>query len=43
MPRGVTAALERVIAKYGQMSEEEAQKYLEKMEKEGRWMQECWS
>ncbi|KAF9120633.1 NADPH-dependent diflavin oxidoreductase 1 [Mortierella sp. 14UC] len=43
MPTDVTRALERVIAKEGQMSLEEAQSYLTRVEKEGRFQQECWA
>ncbi|KAF9987132.1 NADPH-dependent diflavin oxidoreductase 1 [Mortierella antarctica] len=43
MPADVTRALQRVIASQGNMSIEEAHKYLTLVEKEGRFQQECWA
>ncbi|KAG0375556.1 NADPH-dependent diflavin oxidoreductase 1 [Mortierella sp. AD032] len=43
MPADVTRALERVIVKEGHMSIEEAHSYLTRVEKEGRFQQECWA
>ncbi|KAF9171711.1 NADPH-dependent diflavin oxidoreductase 1 [Mortierella sp. AD011] len=43
MPTDVTRALQRVISSQGQMSIEQASEYLNKVEKEGRFQQECWS
>ncbi|KAG0067994.1 NADPH-dependent diflavin oxidoreductase 1 [Linnemannia elongata] len=43
MPADVTRALERVVAKEGKMGVEEAHAYLGKVEKEGRFQQECWA
>ncbi|KAG0287825.1 NADPH-dependent diflavin oxidoreductase 1 [Linnemannia gamsii] len=43
MPADVTRALERVVAKEGKMGIEEAHAYLGKVEKEGRFQQECWA
>ncbi|KAF9360965.1 NADPH-dependent diflavin oxidoreductase 1 [Mortierella sp. NVP85] len=43
MPTDVMRALHRVIASQGQMSIEEASEYLNKVEKEGRFQQECWA
>ncbi|KAG0328020.1 NADPH-dependent diflavin oxidoreductase 1 [Dissophora globulifera] len=43
MPADVMRALQRVFAAEGQMSIEEASEYLNRMEKEGRFQQECWS
>ncbi|KAF9570137.1 NADPH-dependent diflavin oxidoreductase 1 [Mortierella alpina] len=43
MPADVTRALQRVIAAQGNMSIEEANKYLTLVEKEGRFQQECWA
>ncbi|KAG0056310.1 NADPH-dependent diflavin oxidoreductase 1 [Gryganskiella cystojenkinii] len=43
MPADVTRALQRVIALQGDMSIEQANEYLNKVEKEGRFQQECWA
>ncbi|KAF9202263.1 NADPH-dependent diflavin oxidoreductase 1 [Haplosporangium sp. Z 27] len=43
MPADVTRALQRVISSQGQMSIEQAIEYLNRVEKEGRFQQECWS
>ncbi|GJJ75223.1 hypothetical protein EMPS_07581 [Entomortierella parvispora] len=43
MPADVTRALQRVIASQGNMSIEQANEYLNKVEKEGRFQQECWA
>ncbi|KAG0357727.1 NADPH-dependent diflavin oxidoreductase 1 [Podila minutissima] len=43
MPADVTRALQRVISAYGNMSIEQAHDYLTKVEKEGRFQQECWA
>ncbi|ORZ09116.1 hypothetical protein BCR41DRAFT_309714 [Lobosporangium transversale] len=43
MPTDVTQALHKVIAAQGQMSVEQATTYLARVEKEGRFQQECWS
>ncbi|KAF9354689.1 NADPH-dependent diflavin oxidoreductase 1 [Mortierella sp. AD094] len=43
MPADVTRALQRVISSQGQISIEQASEYLNKVEKEGRFQQECWS
>ncbi|KAF9974477.1 NADPH-dependent diflavin oxidoreductase 1 [Actinomortierella ambigua] len=43
MPTDVTRALERVVAKEGQMSIEDAHGYVVQLEKFGRFQQECWS
>lgn len=43
MPADVTRALERVVAKEGKMGVEEAHAYLGRVEKEGRFQQECWA
>lgn len=43
MPADVTRALQRVIALQGNMSIEQANDYLNKVEKEGRFQQECWA
>ncbi|KAF9178794.1 NADPH-dependent diflavin oxidoreductase 1 [Haplosporangium sp. Z 767] len=43
MPADVTRALQRVIASQGQMTIEQASEYLTRVEKEGRFQQECWS
>ncbi|KAF9216713.1 NADPH-dependent diflavin oxidoreductase 1 [Podila verticillata] len=43
MPADVTRALQRVIAAHGNMSIEQANDYLTKVEKEGRFQQECWA
>lgn len=43
MPADVTRALQRVIAVHGNMSIEQANDYLTKVEKEGRFQQECWA
>ncbi|KAF9324725.1 NADPH-dependent diflavin oxidoreductase 1 [Podila minutissima] len=43
MPADVTRALQRVISTYGNMSIEQAHDYLTKVEKEGRFQQECWA
>ncbi|KAF9902050.1 NADPH-dependent diflavin oxidoreductase 1 [Linnemannia zychae] len=43
MPTDVTRALERVIMKEGKMPFDEAQNYLTRVEKEGRFQQECWA
>ncbi|KAF9922255.1 NADPH-dependent diflavin oxidoreductase 1 [Linnemannia zychae] len=43
MPTDVRRALERVVAKEGSMTIEQAQEYLTRVEKEGRFQQECWS
>ncbi|KAF9095598.1 NADPH-dependent diflavin oxidoreductase 1 [Mortierella sp. GBA35] len=43
MPADVTRALQRVIAQHGQMSVEDAHAYLNRVEKEGRFQQECWA
>ncbi|KAI8597321.1 hypothetical protein EDD21DRAFT_221231 [Dissophora ornata] len=42
MPADVMRALQRVISSQGQMSIEQAGEYLNRMEKEGRFQQECW-
>ncbi|KAG0241846.1 NADPH-dependent diflavin oxidoreductase 1 [Actinomortierella wolfii] len=43
MPTDVTRALERVVAKEGHMTIEDAQSYVAQLEKLGRFQQECWS
>ncbi|KAG0341347.1 NADPH-dependent diflavin oxidoreductase 1 [Podila humilis] len=43
MPADVIRALQRVIAKHGNMTIEQAHDYLNKVEKEGRFQQECWA
>ncbi|KAF9438167.1 NADPH-dependent diflavin oxidoreductase 1 [Entomortierella beljakovae] len=43
MPTDVTRALQRVISSQGKMSIEQANDYLNRVEKEGRFQQECWS
>lgn len=42
MPKGVRQALVDVIGKHAALSEEEAEKYLEALEKQGRYEQETW-
>ena len=42
MPRAVRAALVEVFKRYGGTSQENAEEYLQKMEKEGRYKQETW-
>jgi sulfite reductase alpha subunit-like flavoprotein len=43
MPKSVKQALNRVFVEKGKMDGEEAEKYLEQMEKEGRYQEETWS
>ncbi|KAJ3041224.1 NADPH-dependent diflavin oxidoreductase 1 [Rhizophlyctis rosea] len=43
MPTDVTNALKAVLKGKGHLTEEEAQAYLNDMEKKGRFQQECWS
>ncbi|KAI7817130.1 hypothetical protein BC939DRAFT_466951 [Gamsiella multidivaricata] len=43
MPTDVMKALQRVFASQGRMSIEQASVYLDRLEKEGRFQQECWS
>ncbi|KAG0207149.1 NADPH-dependent diflavin oxidoreductase 1 [Mortierella sp. GBA30] len=43
MPADVTRALQRVIASQGNMPIEQASEYLNRVEKEGRFQQECWA
>ena len=43
MPKSVKKALNKVFVKQGKMESEEAEKYLEQMEQEGRYQEETWS
>lgn len=43
MPKAVNNALKDVIMEYGQMSEQDAVDYLEKMERNRRYQTETWS
>ncbi len=43
MPKDVADALKTVFQKQGNLSEQEAQLYLNQLEKKGRFQQECWS
>lgn len=42
MPKGVREALSDVLQEHGQMELEEANEYLDQMEKDGRYKQETW-
>ncbi|KAI9029394.1 hypothetical protein DFJ74DRAFT_658395 [Hyaloraphidium curvatum] len=43
VPQDVAAALTDVIERHGGMDRAAAEAYLARMEKEGRWVQECWT
>lgn len=42
MPKGVREALTEVLIEHGSMQQEDAERYLETMEREGRFKQETW-
>lgn len=43
MPAAVRAAIRHALVSEGGMSEDEAQEFVVKMEKDGRLIEECWS
>lgn len=43
MPEAVRDAVAEVCAAQGGMSEAQAQAYVDEMEANGRWQEECWS
>ena len=43
MPQDVAEALREVISEQGGMSGEEAERYLQRLEREGRYQTETWS
>jgi sulfite reductase alpha subunit-like flavoprotein len=43
MPEAVRAAVVEVCVAHGAMQEAEAQTYVEQMEAQERWQEECWS
>lgn len=42
MPQAVRAAIVHVCQTHGGLAEEEAEGHVERMEREGRWIEECW-
>ena len=43
MPDGVRAALKRIIVSASEMTDDEADKYLEELDRTGRYQTETWS
>lgn len=43
MPKAVRKALELACINHGEMDQDQAQRFLLKLEKEGRWREECWT
>lgn len=43
MPAAVKAAVRGAAEAHGKMSEDEAKEFVEKMERDGKLIEECWS